>query len=220
MNKTPLPQQLGFRYMRDMYHGAYFQKGDKLHMAIDFLEGSNTVAVNTLDLNDENPRWINGEVSANEITDFTVFQYPKLGYRQITDKHLGNVVMHFEATRSTRRGLQDQLLVAKALPVYDAAVYAGRFDGENLPNTRRAKALFRPEFTKFSVGIAKILAGDALGFAISEDVALGVSVNRAADAFVDVYYRGRQVGTVDRAGTVTIQNKILQRLAAKQSLFT
>lgn len=220
MNKTPLPKQLGFRYMRDMYHTAYMQRGNKLHCIQDFVEASNKVLCSTINLNDASPEWKQDEFSADEVVDFSAFKYPKLGYREMVDERLRTVVVYVEAVRSTRRGLQEQLMTYKALPVYDALVYGGRFEALDIHAGLRAQAVFRPKFTKFSVGLGKLLRGEQMGFAVSEDVALGVSVNRAADAVIDVYYRGRQVGVVDKAGQVTIYNKILQRLAAKTDLFS
>lgn len=220
MNKTPLCQALGWRYMRDMYATAYFQVDEKLHQIVDFDEMTSKIIVNSIPLHDENPKWARESVPHTLLQDFSSFRYPKLGYRQAMMEKLGMVVWQVEATRSTKRGLQDHLLTYRALPAYNSVAYAGRMESEDLASARRAQMLFKPSFTKFSVGLAKVMAGEWLGFAVSEDLAIGVSTNRAADAFLDVYYRGRQVGTVDKAGVVTIQNKILQRLAAKQSLFS
>jgi hypothetical protein len=74
-------------------------------------------------------------------------------------------------------------------------------------------------FTPFSQGIKHLLDGDWIGFAVSEDLAVALSISQSHDRFADVFYRGRIVGNVDANGQVNLVNKVLQRASVKKKLF-
>jgi hypothetical protein len=213
-----LVADLGARYVRDFFNHAMFDCGDgKIHRlrAVD----DNHLTVDSITLSDKTPKWERGYVKSSVLEDFASFKYPKLGYRQFQQGRLGNIVVMVGTVRSTQRGLKEDHLRYEQLPVY-AAVDFGYFDGYNKVNdARRAKELFRPTFTPFSQGIKHLLDGDWIGFAVSEDLAVALSISQSHDRFADVFYRGRIVGNVDANGQVNLVNKVLQRASVKKKLF-
>jgi hypothetical protein len=221
--KQLLHEQLGTQYINEWFADALFLFGGKLHRLRDInVDEANKPCVRTysLSLTAGAPKWASDRVPMTAIEDFSTFKYPKLGYRQFRQGKIGNIVVQVSSIRAAQRGLRTSSLRLEPLPVYKA-IDAG-YPGEGLDNVndaRRAKEIFAPSFTPFSVGLKQLLDGTNAAFAVNEDLAVGIAcVNDGSDGY-NVYYRGRVVGTVDNRGNLTLTNKILQRESLKKKLF-
>lgn len=218
MASKSLIKDLGTRYVREFFNGALFQMDGDICMLRDVAE--NIAYVHVIDRESATIKWKEKQFPAAKLVDFSTFRYPKLGYRQYKQGKVGNVVVNLTATRNTQRGLKNELLSSKALPIFDILTASDEVQGyEHINSARRAKEIFEPTFTPFYEGIKQLIAGDIAGFAVSEDLAVGMSVDTSADRGWDVYFRGRVVGNVDQEGRVNIINKILQRDSIKRKIF-
>lgn len=212
-----LVEDLGARYIRDFFNNAVFQMDGKVMKLRDVI--NNDVHVHEFKLDAKTPKWAAGIIQVDRLVDFTTFKWPKLGYRQVMQGDIGNIVVNVSSIRNGARGLRTDYIHYESLPVYQA-VDVGIFDGwAQVNEARRVKEIFAPTFTSFSSGIKQLLAGECLAFAVSEDLAVGLSINQSADRGADIYFRGRVVGNVDENGNVTIVNKILQRDSIRKKLF-
>src|SRR5688572_910982 len=101
MAKKNLALELGTRYVAEFYNGALFVHEGKLCRIINVGDGGVHVEFVTL----ENPTDLEGVfLPVDVLANFTTFQWPTLGYRQIQTKRYGTCVMHISANRSAHRG--------------------------------------------------------------------------------------------------------------------
>lgn len=211
--KRNLSQQLGSRYVKEMYSGAYFRVEDNIYRLLDVTE-----AVLVCDkLPVHGPEELERvQIPADHLQDFASFSYPTLGYRQGNAGRLGNVVAYVTARRTALRGLRlDQLAVTTA-PIYNALYPDDIY--MLIPKTERVRGLFAPEFTPFSQGIGALVDGQTAGFAVSTNVAVVMSCSGNADRLGEVLFRGKVVGYITTAGDVQIVNKIMYRDSMKSLL--
>lgn len=206
-----LHQDLGLRYIRDMYVGAVFQLEDHAYRLMH-CEG-NSLECDALDLNDNEASWVRRSVPLSVLKSFSTFKYPALGYRNIPDAtRPGMHVMHVTSRRSAVRGLREDSLVINGLPVFDNLL-AHQIVPLIHTTTRQARirSIFKPEFLKWRQGLSRLLDGELSGFALNENVAVGIACSSGTDAAFEIYFKERVVGTVDERGNVTLRNKIVQR---------
>lgn len=214
-----LVEELGARYVSDFCSNAVFVMGNRLYRLID--ASNDILHVQHINLNTKQMplRWSNTETLSHDVLkDFSTLRYPKLGYRQMDHNTLGKLVVHITGHRSTQRGFRSETCRVVNLPVYDLFPdYASAWLQQ--PHCQVNKHIFAPEFTPFAEGIQQLMAGNWPGFAMSEDVAIGMSVHTEANRGFDIYFRGRVVGNVDSNGTVNISSSILKRDSIKRKLF-
>lgn len=211
-----LNTDLGNQYVKEFLVGACFQIDRKAY----WLRGADTasLAVDAVDLDAHVPELNRERLPISALKSFSTFRYPTLGYRQVTTEEFGPVVYHLSTTRSAHRGLRFELLKQSFLPVFHYVgfgatdVTAVRADASNLKN------LFAPKFTPFVSGIKKLLTGEIAGFAVNEQLAVGVSCTRSSDREYDVYFRDRVVGQVNSKGEVQFSNKVLARTDSVRSV--
>lgn len=220
MSDTSLVQELGARYMREFFCNAFFQADGHIHQLRDV--GDTVLYTLSIPLDSPNigkEIWKENKLPHTVLRDFTSFQYPKLGYRQIQQGRTKNCVAAISTTRSALRGLREDSISYIYLPVYTAL---GPFDPDafhEVNRARRMKEIFKPTFTPFTVGIKKLMDGEWPGFAVNEDLAVGICVSSDKGGW-DIFFRGRIVGNVSSDGTVNITNKILKRDSIKRKLFS
>jgi hypothetical protein len=151
------------------------------------------------------------------LQDFSSFQYPALGYRQGPAGKYGNVVTYLTSKRSALRGLRmDQLLH------HSPAIYSILYPDDLwqlVPKVTRVRAVFNPQYTPFTTGLASLMKGDIAGFAVNNNVACAMSCSGNGDRLGDILFRGKVVGHIDAKAEVTIVNKIMHRDSMK-SLFS
>jgi hypothetical protein len=161
--------------------------------------------------------WKDGKYPHDLLKDFSSFQYPKLGYRQLQQSKVKNAVVAASTARSALRGLRQESIRYDPLPVYNALAMVGdNFSEANA--ARRLKEIFQPTFTPFTQGLKKLMDGDWPAFAVNEDLAIGLCVSNDRDGW-DIYFRGRVVGNITPDGVMNITNKILNRDSIKRKLF-
>lgn len=211
--KRNLNQQLGSKYVKEMYVGAYFRVEDDIYRLRDVTEQILVCDKLPVFGPDE---WDRVQIPADHLQDFASFSYPTLGYRQGPAGRLGNVVVHVSARRTALRGLRmDQLAITTA-PIYSALYPDDIY--QLIPQTHRTRSLFVPEFTPFSRGIGALLDGQTAGFAVSNNVAVVMSCSGNSERLGEVLFRGKVVGYITTAGDVQIVNKIMYRDSMKSLL--
>lgn len=220
MANKPLVQELGARYIREFFNNAFFLMDGNIHQLRDADENNIYTLFVPLDSpNIGREPWKESKFPSIRLQDFSNFQYPKLGYRQLQQGPVKNCVVAVSTARSALRGLREESIKYEYLPVYNAL---GPYDQDSfheVNRARRMKEIFKPTFTPFTSGLRKVLDGDWPGFAVNEDLAVGLCVSSDAGGF-DVFFRGRIVGNITQDGTVNITNKILKRDSIKRKLFS
>jgi len=218
-----LHEHLGAQYINEWFNDSLFVIDGNLHRlcAVD-RSGTDrnkyVIHTHTFPLSSKNPRWSSARLPIEVLKDFTTFKYPKLGYRQFYQGKTGPIVVQASTVRAAYRGMRLSGVRWELLPAFKAL--QGTFEGfENVNDARLAKELFAPTFVPFSVGLSQLLRNEILGFAVSEDLAIGAACVNDGQEGYNVYFRGRVVGSVDEGGTLTLTNKILQRESVRKKLF-
>lgn len=219
-----LHEQLSPQYINEWFNDSLFVVDGALHRLLsvdrsDTEKNKYIIRTHTFNLSAKTPKWAAGRLPLECLKDFTTFKYPKLGYRQFQQGDIGNIVVQASSIRAAQRGLRFNTLRWAPLPAYMAVLGHGLEPFEDINEARRAKEIFSPTFTPFSVGISQLLKNETLGFAVSEDLAVGVACVDDGSEGYNVYFRGRVVGTVDNSGKLTLTNKILQRESIRKKLF-
>lgn len=215
MAKKNLAEELGSNYVTEFYNGALFVHDNKL-CSMRGVVGKNIV-VDQVDLVDPKD-WIGAEYPLDTIDNFSKFQWPTLGYREMPSAKYGNLVLHISANRSAHRGLRFEHLHIDMVPVVKR-LRGASYEWEDRPRQELLINIFRPKFTKFTEGLKLLLAGDIPAFAVNEHLAVALSVDQADDRAYDIYFRQKIVGNVSENGSVTISNKIIQRDSVRTALF-
>lgn len=204
-----LNEQLGHRYVYEFYGSSLFEWKGKLCK----MRGTDkdTIHVDTFILDDPmSTTWEREILPATEFTSFSDFKYPTLGYREFkTEKY--NQVLFLSCKRSALRGLRVDLINPVPLPIYASLRPEHNELYWLMKDVARCRELFRPKFTSLKDGMKKLLAGDVPGFAMNEQVAVGISVNTSKDRAYDIYFRNRVVGCITDEGNVQLSNKVVNR---------
>lgn len=214
MSSKTLQQDVGTRYIREMYGNAMFRIGDKLYKLVTCTD--KVAEVEELDLKNPASVWTAAAIPTSSLQNFSTFKYPSLGYREVISDYTTTkgqkFVVFVTSRRSANRGLREDGLVWRGLPVVDIGL--GNIIGatiNQIARTERARALFDPKFTSWREGLPQLLAGTISGFALNENVAVGVSMNTSVDVDYDVYFKEKIVGQVSSKGQLTLYNKTIQR---------
>lgn len=215
-----LNEDLSTRYVHEFFHGALFEHEGVIHKVRQVTE-RDIVTHKIIAMGNNRYSWDTGSLSTSVLKDFTSFKYPTLGYRQLQSQKYGPIVVYINTRRSAQRGLREDGINFEQLPVYHYLTpnpeHPLYYDESSAP--ARINEIFYPTFTPWSKGLPKLLAGEIAGFAISEQLAVGLSVSTAAGRLFEIYFRGRVAGHVDENGQATLINKILMRENIHQKLF-
>lgn len=208
--------ELGSSYCDQFYMNALFVKDGYLHRFTG-CDSSRIVTAARCPLNREGPQsWRNVNVEADFFESMHTFAWPKLGYRELKEGDT-RAVFFLTSTRSVNRGLRDDLIQAESLPA--ARVLGGiEADMRNFHNTVYLPAIFAPKFTSYAEGLEKLLSGSIMGFAMSEDLAVGISCTEGMNREYDIYFRQKVIGHLNRDGTAEISNKIIKRASVGRLL--
>src|SRR5688572_30931848 len=97
--KKTLIEELGYRYVRDNFVGALFKYQGEIACLQDV--GERESIIQTLATGPRGAvKWEPKRIPSAELKDFSTFQYPKLGYRQIKHDKMNNLVVRLTAVRS------------------------------------------------------------------------------------------------------------------------
>lgn len=206
-----LAEALGEDYVSQMCSGALVQMGNEIHNLRGVYERGVSYTTNRMDLSEETPRWTTGTLPQERIRSLADLAYPRLGYREVRDNKYGPIVFHISSPRSAMRGLRiDRLHVG--MP---ASLLSLMPNCAELWHMRRSehnvKSIYSPTFTPFAVGIRKLIVGECVSFATSEDVAVVMTATAGPDIVAEILFRERGVGIVNGRGEVHLNNKILQK---------
>lgn len=198
-----LINSLGGSYMNEWFIGALLMQDGKLHM-IDRVRDD---SIRTFSLTKDGTRWEHDTLGVDVLGGFEDLAWPKLGYRNIKVPNLGyNTVRFAQSQRSVHRGLRRDSIEWTDYPVQGGLI--AQYD--NTRDVSEAKCLFWPEFIPYTVGIKQIMNGEALAFAVNEDLAVGLS-STSASAIADIHFRQKVVGRVEEDGKIVLFNKTLRR---------
>lgn len=214
MSSKNLQQDVGSRYIREFYGNALFRMGDFVYKFVTCTD--RMAEVEALDLSKPDADWTAAAIPTSSLQSFSTFKYPTLGYREVESSAAATkgekMVVFVTSRRSANRGLREEGLVWRGLPVIDRAMSILVSNTINqVARAERVRALFDPKFTKWKDGLPKLLEGAISGFALNENVAVGVSVNTGSDVDYDVYFKEKIVGQVSSQGQLTLYNKTIQR---------
>lgn len=208
MSKKTLAQDLGVRYVNEFLVGSCVKFGDD----VAFLRMIEDDHIHADVVVNEKGGMERKLYPLSTLKSFADLQYPALGYRQMPLQNGKNhTVVHLSSIRSAHRGLRADQIRQTNLPVFN---YLGSDYADAWVNAIRGvklNAIFKPKYTPFSAGLRQLLDGSVAGFAVNENLAVGISCTRAADRAFDVYYRERVVGSVTSNGIIHIANKVMHR---------
>lgn len=211
-----LIDQLGSQYLTEFCRGALIVQGDWLFNIRTVRD--NRIMVHRVSLEEGQPDMWDGEheVPTDLLDSFSSLAWPKLGYRNLENNKVGNLVCYVTANRSVFRGLHSDQLSYENLPIFgtmgDGLVYAQPSAGVNY----KLKKVFRPKWITYKDGMSRIRAGDIAAFALNEDVAISLSATEGPDRYCDIYFRQRVAGEISQSGEIVVANKIIKRSNLKK----
>jgi hypothetical protein len=207
---TSIINTLGVQYVRQFCAGAYFRTEDKLCYLED--ASSTSFQVKWIPFEESDDSWSRCELPKTAIPDFSAFAYPKMGYRNLPSNGLGHVVSMFSTRRSVHRGLRADNVNEAILPAYFNSIPSIANELPSISSEeRRVRIIFNPTYVPFGKGLAELLSGETLGFAVSPDIAVVLSTSADNSKPWDVLYKGNAVGHVTPEGEVHISNKVVER---------
>ena len=217
-------RSLGSGYINDFFRGAMFldKEKNRVYKLLACEAGGHAIC-SWIDLTQDmhTVRWAGRETiplweDANN--SFSLFSWPKLGYRNIPSKVFGNVAYYIYSERSTGRGLREDTLNRLRPPLLEISnyVYVGcPYDGNS---AGKAHAVFNPVWYSFKEGMQKLRDKEWLGFALNEDVAIFTSYESPTTDNFDIYFRGVLAGLITEEGHIVMKNKILSRSSLQKLL--
>lgn len=212
-----LAQTLGGDYVQSMCIGSLVRTNEQeVHLLQLVMDNNRGYQTRLARLNSTRRTWESGHLPLDAINSLADFAYPKLGYRQLDTAAYGKVVVDLSARRSAMRGLRFENILANPLPAYNVVIPGTADMWHERSGPEMARIIFTPKFTKFSEGIKELMAGEALGFAVNEDIAVTLSYNEGKDRIADILFHGKSVGSVAKDGTILLSNKIFQRAALRK----
>lgn len=204
-----LNESLGLDYIRQMCVGAIFQIDNEVHMLRDVDE--NTYHTKSIDLATNRLRWKSTKLPFDKLTSMANFSYPKLGYRMLHSPDQGPIVFTLTNRRSAHRGLRIEQLAVEYLNVYPNVLPEFFEAWHIIGSEQKIQTIFRPEFYSFAEGIKKLLNGEAIAFAVNEDIAVTLAFSDNQGKAADILFKGKVVGSVAEDGTIALSNKIMNR---------
>lgn len=204
-----LAMELGREYMDQFYKEAMFVHGDKIHVYKGHMDDSKIITA-SIGM-EEGARWSSDSVPSDSIKSMGDFRWPKLGYRQFSNKlSQDKLVYYVTSTRSAMRGLKSQFLVYTPTPPLRCV------PGVDTPkrfadSAQIVRTIFNPRFASYHEGLEALRAGTTIGFALNEDFAVSLPVTDTRNYMFDVLYKGAKVGGVDAEGTAILPIRLRKR---------
>lgn len=205
--KLPLIADLGVRYVKEMFSTALFMHEGAVYRFRD-TDGKILLA-DKYPLTDEHAA-DQVHLPAAVLKDLSVFAQPPLGYRNIDTGKYGNAVVWLASTRTAHRGMRLESVRSILLPPYHVLPQLGMLY-EATQRHPRIKLLYAPKFYNFHNGMNMLRSGKHLGFAVNNNLAIGLSHTRNDSGLYDIYYRERVAGTVDLDGNIKVFNRVVAR---------
>lgn len=199
---------LGGEYVDQFYKKAMFMLGDDVCMYQRRADDENVI-VSRFNKDIADPEWINVVIPAEQIQDMSTFAWPRLGYRDYQQQKF-NATFYVSSQRSAMRGLKPDFLHFKPTPVLDLLPNVNS-PLDYLSSAKIAQTVFNPKFLSFTEGMAKLRADGSPGFALSNDVAISISVSEAADEQYDILFREQVVGHVLEGDVVKVPARMFKR---------
>ena len=217
-------RSLGSDYINDFFRGAMFldKEKNRVYKLLACERGGNAIC-SWIDLSQDiySVRWTGRDVVPlwqDSDSSFSLFSWPKLGYRNIPSNVYGNVAYYIQSERSTGRGLREDTLIRLRPPLLNLSDYlyvACPYDGNS---AGKAHAIYNPVWYSFKEGMKRLHDGEWLGFALNEDVAIFCSHESPDTYNFDIYFRGVLAGLITEEGHIVMKNKILSRSSLQKLL--
>lgn len=207
--KGRLIQELGQRYVDDMWRDALFVYDDRVHTYIG-AESDSSIATKWVKLDGSSAKFSRGSVPASVFESMSTFAWPKLGYRNFRSKEHGHLVYYLTSTRSALRGLRESQITFDSVPVHMINPYTNEAR-HALKSHEWLPEVFKPTFPALPEAVSLLTSGERGAVALSEDLAIGVSCTVAPDRAFDVYFKQRLIGSMNTDGVIEIANKIIRR---------
>jgi len=173
-----LIEELGADYCDQFYANALFADNKYLYSykGSGAGEEGRKIRVARIPLDTTKPApWGNTALDQSFFESMGTFAWPKLGYRQLIDEQGLRHVFYVSSQRSVYRGLRDEHITEDRLPI--GTLVGTQMRGFH--NSIYLPQIFKPKFTTYNDGLAELIAGEQSCFALSEDLAVGVSCTSA-----------------------------------------
>lgn len=214
---------LGAEYLTDFFAGAFIhdKEGDRV-LRVAHCGGKNVFYCSAFSLKPGSREGWSGSIEFNfsHQDSFSLFAWPKLGYRNHSCPTLGNIVSLVQAERSTARGLRENSLSSNLMPIFRevgtvSSYTAGR--GPALSGMARVRAVYSPVWYTFKEGMTRLREGDWIGFALNEDLAICLCYEYPHKGY-EVHFRGKICGFISPEGNITMKRKVMERGAIRKLL--
>lgn len=206
-----LAEALGEDYVSQMCGGALLQMDDTVHSLRGVYESGVSYITNSIKLTDNTPQWTTSTIPQDRLKSLADLAYPRLGYRQVVHDKFGPVVIHLSNPRSAMRGLRIDRVLAQPPQSLNAILPMAVDIWEIQRSELKVKSIYAPTFTPFAEGLRKVIAGEYVSFASSEDVAVVMTATAGPDIVAEILFRERSVGFASGNGDLHLNNKILQK---------
>lgn len=206
--KIPLVADLGAHYVKEMFSTALFMHDGAVYRLRD--TDGKILLVEKYDLSLEVPNGEQMHLPVSVLKDMSMFAQPPLGYRNVSAGKHGNVVIYLTSARTAHRGMRMENVRGILLPSYHILPHLGAMY-EGSPRPLRVKMLYAPTFYNFHDGMNMLRSGKHMGFAVNNNLAIGLSHTRNDSGLYDIYYRERVSGTVDLDGNIKVFNRVVAR---------
>lgn len=224
-NRDKSLRSLGSDYVNDFFRGALFLDKEKNRVyKLLACERQGMATCSYVDLSDTllNASWQGRELVnlyENDGGNFSLFSWPKMGYRNVPHSVLGNAIYYLTTERGTARGLRDDnihhLRPAIAISISDYVHAPCLYDNSAAV---RAYVVYNPTWYSYKEGMKKLLAGEWSAFALNEDLAISISYETPDTSNFDIYFRGVLAGSISEEGHIVMKNKILTRSSLQKLL--
>lgn len=197
-----LIEDLGLREAQQWLNGVCISLDDRVLSIGDIYEDHTIIASEI----HADGKTRTARVSGNRLKDWSALSFPPLGYRNFGNDH--QILICISRPNTVHRGIQRRDLRA----IISGASYAlreimydplvdGLREGDGNSMNRMVYELFKPTFIPFKQGLADLLSGRRVQFAINADIAVAPV---RTSGFVSVLYRDREIGHITEAGKVEI----------------
>lgn len=206
MSNKSLADQLGWRYVRDFFSNAWLVRDNMLYYVVSV--DSRGYVCRTYDTSVTPSKRGEAVLPHKEVTSFTDFAYPKLGYRNIEHGEIKPSVITLNMNRSVQRGFRLDLLNHQAVNYSNVIDRNSGLSGwDFMPAEERAKVAFFPKWKTWTNGLTDLKDNKYFGFAVNEDIAITISCSHNPEHEFDVLFKGALIGGVTEDGTITFSKE-------------
>lgn len=217
MSGENLTTQLGAQYVAEFMRGALFLDAENNRiLMLSRPRTESILGVHVLMLDNPEGGWGEASIAASKLKSFKDLAWPKLGYRNLENDKVGNLVVYYTSDRTVHRGLRQDHLHIDQMSFFDSLGFPVMDFGKSGNDNYRLCQLFKPKWYTYAEGMNLIKENKIPAFALNEDIAVAMSFDQGAGRFCDIFFRGVVVGQITENGEIMITNKVMKRSNLKK----